>query len=100
MSRKERSQGSMGFQFIENQYLPSRRCRRTAPCMEFPAVCLEVKSVGKPDAGNPHVRFDERGGETESRQAGLRRCLERGTQSHRKPAATAPLFDSTASVGS
>jgi hypothetical protein len=23
-----------------------------------------VKPVGKPDAGNPHVRFDERGGET------------------------------------
>ena len=23
-----------------------------------------MKSVGKPDAGNPHVRFDERGGET------------------------------------
>jgi hypothetical protein len=25
---------------------------------------LAVKPVGKPDAGNPHVRFDERGGET------------------------------------
>jgi hypothetical protein len=24
-----------------------------------------MKQVGKPDAGNPHVRFDERGGETE-----------------------------------
>ncbi len=29
------------------------------------AVCREVKPVGEPDAGNPHVRFDERGGETE-----------------------------------
>ena len=29
------------------------------------AVSLAVKPVGKPDAGNPHVRFDERGGETE-----------------------------------
>ena len=28
------------------------------------AVCREMKPVGKPDAGNPHVRFDERGGET------------------------------------
>jgi hypothetical protein len=27
-------------------------------------VCHEMKPVGKPDAGNPHVRFDERGGET------------------------------------
>ena len=39
-----------------------------------------MKPVGKPDAGNPHVRFDERGGETE-------RC--------RKAPATAPLLDST-----
>src|SRR6187455_3398758 len=28
------------------------------------AVGLEVKPVGEPDAGNPHVRFDERGEET------------------------------------
>ena len=38
-----------------------------------------MKPVGKPDAGNPHVRFDERGGET-----GL--CDSAGT---------APLLDST-----
>ena len=37
-----------------------------------------MKPVGKPDAGNPHVRFDERGGETELPQA-----------------VTAPLLDST-----
>jgi hypothetical protein len=30
------------------------------------AVGLMMKPVGKPDAGNPHVRFDERGGETGS----------------------------------
>ena len=36
-----------------------------------------MKPVGKPDAGNPHVRFDERGGETG------RSCD------------TAPLLDST-----
>ncbi len=45
-----------------------------------PAVCLAVKPVGEPDAGNPHVRFDERGGETG-------RCLA--------AQATAPLLDST-----
>jgi hypothetical protein len=28
-------------------------------------VCYEVKPVGKPDAVAPHVRFDERGWETE-----------------------------------
>jgi hypothetical protein len=45
-------------------------------CRRGPAV----KSVGKPDAGNPHVRFDERGRETE-------RC--------RMAQATAPFLDST-----
>jgi hypothetical protein len=30
-----------------------------------------MKPVGKPDAGNPHVRFDERGEETESLSANL-----------------------------
>ena len=40
------------------------------------AVCFRVKPVGKPDAGAPHVRFDERGWET-----GLY--------------ATAPVLDST-----
>jgi len=29
------------------------------------AVCFRVKPVGKPDAVAPHVRFDERGRETE-----------------------------------
>ena len=43
-------------------------------------VGLTVKPVGKPDAGNPHVRFDERGRET-----GRRRMAQ----------ATAPFLDST-----
>ena len=44
------------------------------------SVCLAVKPVGKPDAGNRLVRFDERGWETE-------RC--------RMAQATAPILDST-----
>ncbi len=40
-----------------------------------------MKSVGKPDAGNPHVRFDERGRETEPLAQRLN--------------ATAPFLDST-----
>src|SRR6266853_557991 len=44
------------------------------------AVCPTVKPVGKPDAGNRHVRFDERGRETG-------RC--------RMAQATAPFLDST-----
>ena len=43
-------------------------------------VCPSVKLVGKPDAGNRHVRFDERGWETE-------RC--------QMAQATAPILDST-----
>jgi hypothetical protein len=54
------------------------RRRRLRP--EFFSVCLTVKPVGEPDAGNRHVRFDERGWETE-------RC--------RMAQATAPILDST-----
>src|SRR5580692_12739174 len=47
-------------------------CDGKAPCRE-----PVTKPVGKPDAGNPHVRFDERGGETDRSRD------------------TAPLLDST-----
>ena len=60
-----------------------RRTGRVAPQAHAhwtAAVSLATKPVGKPDAGNPHVRFDERGGETE-RLA--------------QPQATAPFLDST-----
>ena len=43
-----------------------------------------MKSVGKPDAGNPHVRFDERGRETEPLAMRLN--------------ATAPFLDSTCAL--
>ena len=43
-------------------------------------IPVEVKPVGKPDAGDPHVRFDERGRETE--------CCRHGQ-------ATAPVPNST-----
>ena len=60
-----------------------------------PAESLAVKSIGKPDAGNPHVRFDEREQETGPRQAGLRRPSESLANCHRKATATAPVLDST-----
>ena len=56
------------------------RCFGSAHRTRRAAVCRAVKPVGKPDAGNPHVRFDERGRETE-------RC--------RMAQATAPVLDST-----
>src|ERR1700682_1461860 len=40
---------------------PHRGRLRSVLCF----VCLTMKPVGEPDAGNPHVRFDERGWETE-----------------------------------
>jgi hypothetical protein len=48
-----------------------------------PAVGRAVTPVGKPDAGNQHVRFDERRRETEPAL---------------RSAATAPVLDSTNSV--
>ena len=39
-------------------------CCDCGMCTLGPFRELAVKSVGKPDAGNPHVRFDERGRET------------------------------------
>ena len=47
------------------------------------------------DLAAPHVRFDERGWETESWQFGLRRRIERYVNSHRKSKATKPIFDAT-----
>jgi hypothetical protein len=54
--------------------------RTEAACGCRLSVCLSVKPVGEPDALIGHVRFDERGWETE-------RC--------RMAQATAPILDST-----
>ena len=50
---------------------------KDVPARGVASVDLKANPVGEPDAGNPHVRFDERGPET-------------GQQF-----ATAPVFDST-----
>src|SRR5262249_39584621 len=60
-----------------------RRTRPAAPrtlTSARHAVCLTVKPVGEPDAGDRHVRFDERGWETG--RCGMAQ-------------ATAPILDST-----
>src|ERR1700730_9728522 len=54
--------------------------RAEAACGWSLPICLTVKPVGEPDALIGHVRFDERGWETE-------RC--------RMAQATAPILDST-----
>ncbi len=44
-------------------------CSSASAAMLVPCREPATKPVGKPDAGNPHVRFDERGGETNRRAA-------------------------------
>src|SRR5271165_3683804 len=61
---------------VKQEIIPRKRRLRSV----IFSVCPTVKPVGEPDAGNPHVRFDERGWETE-------RC--------RMAQATAPILDST-----
>src|ERR1700758_1083530 len=59
-------------------YCGLRRVGRSpAPsCPPWPsAVCFEMKPVGKPDAENPHVRFDERGAETGGCQSAPHRAV-------------------------
>ena len=60
-------------------------------------VGLVVKPVGKPDAGDPHVRFDEREEETEPWRGLRHRHLAKaaGQQLFPTPSATASLLDST-----
>src|SRR5262249_29757701 len=43
----------------------ARRSTASTPAASATAAGLTMKLVGKPDAGNRHVRFDERGQETE-----------------------------------
>ena len=54
-----------------------------------------VSLFREPDAGKLHVRFDERGQETELSQTGMRRCGESPATSHREATVTAPVLDST-----
>ena len=65
---------------LYRQAKESKPPRRGRLRPELFSVCLTVKPVGEPDAGDRHVRFDERGWETE-------RC--------RMAQATAPVLDST-----
>jgi len=59
---------------VVDRKLPSELCGGA----KDDSVYFIVNPVGEPDAGNPHVRFDERGWETE-----------------RRFDATAPILDST-----
>jgi hypothetical protein len=56
-----------------------------------------LQSLGKPDAGKPHVRFDERGWETELWQGMRHQQMAKPTGNGYplSPKATSPIFDST-----
>jgi len=54
-----------------------------------------VSFLRAPDAGNPHVRCDEREQETELCPTGLRRRGESLANCHRETKATAPVLDYT-----
>ena len=56
-----------------------------------------VKPVGEPDAGNPQVRFDERGTETELWKGMSNRHMAKaaGNSENPSPKTTSPFFDST-----
>ena len=62
-------------------------------------VCSEVNPVGKPCAGDPHARFDERGWETELwrglRHRLIAKAAGNGYSLSLSPTATAPILDST-----
>jgi len=60
-----------------------------------PSVGDRMSLFREPDAGNLHVRFDEREQEPESSQTGLRRRGENPVNRHRETNATAPVLDST-----
>src|SRR6266851_10274366 len=73
----------------------SRLCAAGVNCMR-----LRANPIGEPDAANLHVRFDERGAETEAMvwtatPAFGESCRQ---QLSPRPNATAPLLDSTAAA--
>ena len=64
---RAKAQGARARQSSIHIRCNSSRTRRSVPptpAPRGPVVCLAVKPVGKPDAGNRLVRFDERGWET------------------------------------
>ena len=60
-----------------------------------PFVCRSREPVGEPDAGNPHVRFDERDVETEYGRDAEAPATERAGKPLCSTYTTAPHLDST-----
>ena len=75
-----RRQGAAPDSSPQTLFMENVDCYASNACRELPRRGVAMKPVGKPNAGNRHVRFDERGEKTE--------CC-------RMAQATAPLLDST-----
>ena len=60
-----------------------------------PSVGESVSLVREPDAGNPPVRFDERGVETEQAKPDCGGAAKAKPIIHRETTVTAPVLDST-----
>jgi hypothetical protein len=75
---------------IDDESSHPELCSEVADGVTRNIVCL----FREPDAGNLPVRFDEREQETELRQTGLRRVVQKHPNSHRE-AKAAPVLDST-----
>src|SRR5215469_15209620 len=84
--------------FSDGIVLPSAWSGQSYRTDRQPSVGETVSFLRAPDAGNPHVRCDEREEETEPRQTGLRRRGENLANRHREAKGTAPLLDSTCAV--
>src|SRR5713101_3773632 len=83
--------------FLRPAHLWSTRGAEPPNAADVNCVNLRVNSIGEPDAANLHVRFDERGAETEAMAWTATPALgeSRRIQLSPMPKATAPLLDST-----
>jgi RNA-directed DNA polymerase len=80
LTKRHKVQNSGTLAFSREAIFAELGVRQLSACTARHAVGLAMKPLGKPDARNPHVRFDERGRETG-------RC--------QLAQATAPFLDST-----
>ena len=64
LARRHKVAGRGTHRFSLTSSMENSVLRALNACRLRPVVCLAVKPVGEPDAGNRHVRFDERGWET------------------------------------
>jgi hypothetical protein len=88
--KKSKIQGTIGDKPETPELFPE--VADDVPCNRC-GYCVSL--LREPEAGNPHIRFDEREQEPESCQTGLRRRSESYANCHRETTATAPVLDST-----